>query len=118
MGGGLTAVIYLYVFTVLNPQEFALIEPPAILAGILLALALPAYYLRERRWFGRVAQLGFGMMALGTIVSAIALPIATYGPGVAFLGYVFGVLVVALGSLAFGVAMVRSKRHREQQPGS
>lgn len=103
------AVISLYMFTVLNPQEFALIEPPGILAHILLALALPAYYLSERHWFSRLARVGFGAMALGTVATAVTLPIATYGPGVAFLGYVLGMLVLALGTLIFGVGMLRAR---------
>lgn len=61
-------------------QEFELVEPPAILGGILLALALPAYYLSERRWFGRLARVGFAALALGTTVTAIALPPPT-APG-------------------------------------
>lgn len=109
VGGVLTVGVNLYLFTVLTPQQFPLIEPPGILGHILLTLALPACYLSERHWFGRVALVGFGLMALGTIVTAIALPIGTYVAEVAFLGYILGMLVLALGTLVFGVAMLRTK---------
>lgn len=109
IGGILTVVINLYLFTIVNQQELALIEPPGILGGILLALALPAYYLSERHWFGRLALVGFGMMALGTIVTALALPIGTYIDEIAYIPYILGALVLALGTLAFGIAMLRAK---------
>ena len=109
VGGILAAVVYLYVMTDLNPQEFELITTPAHLAGLLLALALPAYYVSEHHWFDRVAQVGFGMMAVGMVIAAIALPIADYGPGVAIFAFMLGVLVLALGSLVFGIAMLRTK---------
>lgn len=109
IGGAVTAVINLYMFTVLNPQEFAVIEPIGIVAGILLALGLPVYYVSEHHWFSRFATISFGFMALGTVVAALALPVATYGPGVTFLAYILGVLVLTLGAVGFGGAMLRAK---------
>ncbi|WP_254547313.1 hypothetical protein [Halomarina pelagica] len=92
----------------LNPQEFALVEPPGILGGILIALGLPALYASERHWFGRLATVGFWIMAVGWIVAAIGLPVATYGPGIAFLATILGWLVAMLGALVFGVAILRT----------
>ncbi|WP_143423175.1 hypothetical protein [Halegenticoccus soli] len=108
LGGILTAVVNLYLFTVLNPQEFALVEPPGILGGIFLALGLPALYASEHHWFGRLATVGFWVMAVGWIGATIGLPVATYGPGIAFLATLLGWLIAMLGALMFGVAILRT----------
>lgn len=102
------ASVGLALFTVLNESEFVVAAPFSIVGFALLAVGLPAYYGRERHWFGRLARGGFRTMAVGTLIVAVAGPIAEYGPGIAFLGFLFGLLVTTIGSLVFGIAMVRA----------
>lgn len=108
LGGVLITGCSLYMLTVLTVREFTMMEPFGVLGSILLALGLPAYYASERRWFGRAATVSFGVMATGTVIAAITIFIATYSLGVAFLGYLLGVLVLVLGAVAFGVVMLRA----------
>ncbi|WP_336364128.1 hypothetical protein [Halalkalicoccus salilacus] len=108
IGGGLLALIGVALHSVLNEAQFAVVDPLGVIAMILLALGLPALYARERRWFGTLAKVGFGMMAAGWIVAAVALPVAVYGPGIAFLGFLLGLLVAMVGALVFGVSALRS----------
>lgn len=108
IGGGLTAFVGLVLHSVLNEAEFAIIDSLGSIALILLALGLPALYLSERHWFGSLATAGFGLMATGWITAAVALPVAIYGPGAAFLAFLLGLLVAIIGAFVFGVAMLRS----------
>lgn len=95
-------------FSVLNEREFEILTPFVVTGLFLLVFGLWAYYEREHAWFGRLAKPAFWAMAVGTVVTAISLPIAEYGPGVAFIGFLLGLLVAMLGALGFGVAMLRA----------
>ncbi|QCJ45912.1 hypothetical protein [Haloprofundus sp. MHR1] len=108
LGGLLVVGVGLALFTVLNEAEFVYADPLGAIGFLLILVGLPAFYLHERDWFGRVAKLTFAMVALGTIVTAVALPIAIYGPGIAFLGFVLGFLVTVVGAFGFGVARLRA----------
>jgi hypothetical protein len=108
VGGVVLVFVGLALLSVLNEAEFAIIDPLGALAMILLTLALPALYASERHWFGRFATVGFGLLAVGRTGATIALPVAIYGPGVAFLVYLLGVLVAMVGALVFGVAILRT----------
>ncbi len=108
LGGVLMAITGLALLSVLNEAEFVIVEPLGAVAMILLALALPALYVTERHWFGRLATVGFGLLSVGWIVATIALPVAIYGPGVAFLAFLLGMLVAMIGALVFGGAMLRT----------
>ncbi len=108
LGGGLTVIIGLALLTVLNSAEFTIIEPVSILAMFLLAFALPALYVSERHWFGRLGTGGFWLMAVGWIIATITVPVATYGPGIAFLATLLGWLIAFIGAFVFGVAMLRT----------
>ncbi|WP_227354377.1 hypothetical protein [Haladaptatus salinisoli] len=98
----------LALLSVLNEAEFGIVDPLGAVATILLALALSTLYASERRWFGRLAKVGFGLLSVGWIVATVALPVAIYGPGVAFLPYLLGALVAMIGALAFGIAALRT----------
>lgn len=108
LGGVLMAITGLAMISVLNEAEFVIVEPLGAVAMILLALALPALYVSEHHWFGRLATVGFGLLSVGWIVATIALPVAIYGPGVAFFAFLLGMLVGMIGALIFGVAMLRT----------
>ncbi|WP_224448682.1 hypothetical protein [Haloprofundus salilacus] len=108
LGGVLVAGVGLALFTVLNEAEFVYADPLGAIGFLLIMAGLPAFYLRERDWFGRVAQLTFAMITLGTVVTAVALPVAIYGPGIAFLGFVLGFFVTVVGAFGFGVARLRA----------
>lgn len=51
---------------------------------------------------------GFRGLDVGAVIATVALPIAEYGPGVAFIPTLLGWLVAFLGALVFGVAILRS----------
>jgi hypothetical protein len=106
LGGVLMTITGLALLSVLNEAEYMIIDPLGAVAMILLAL--PALYVSERHWFGRLAMIGFGLLSLGWIGAAIALSVAIYGPGVAFLAYLLRVLVSMIGALMFGVAILRT----------
>ncbi|WP_336339436.1 hypothetical protein [Haloarcula brevis] len=108
VGGALVGLSGLALFSVLNEREFEILTPFAVTGFFLLVFGLWAYYKREHNWFGRLAKPAFWAMAVGTVVTAISLPIAEYGPGVAFIGFLLGLLVAMLGALGFGVAMIRA----------
>ncbi|MFC5279036.1 hypothetical protein ACFPM1_09750 [Halorubrum rubrum] len=108
VGGALVAVSGLALFTVLNEREFEIVSPFAVAGFFLLVVGLWAYYRSERTWFGRLGKLSYWTMSGGTVVTAISLPIAEYGPGVAFIGFLFGLLVTMIGAIGFGIAMLRA----------
>lgn len=108
IGGGLMVLVGVALLSVLNEAEFAVIDPLGTIAMILLAIGLPAFYLSERHWFGTLATVGFGLVAAGWIVAAVGLPVAIYGPGVAFLAFLIGLLVAMIGAFVLGIAMLRS----------
>lgn len=108
IGGGLLALIGVALHSVLNEAQFAVVDPLGVITMILLALGLPAFYLSEHGWFDILAKGGFGLMAAGWIVAAVALPVAIYGPEIAFLAFLLGLLVAMIGAFAFGVSMLRS----------
>lgn len=108
VGGVLVSAVGLALFTVLNEQEFEIIGPFGVLGFILLVVGLPAYYWSGQYRFGRLARGSFWAMAVGTVVAAITLPIAEYGPGVFFLGFLLGLLVTMLGAIGYGIAMLRA----------
>lgn len=117
-GGVLLAFIGIALHSVLNEAQFAVVDPLGVVAMILLALGLPMLYLSERHWFGSLAKGSFGLMAAGWIIAAIALPIAVFGPGVAFLAFLLGLLVAMLGAFAFGIVMLRSDTLRVPRLGA
>jgi hypothetical protein len=108
VGGVLVAAVGLALFTVLNEQEFEIVSPLGVLGFTLLAIGLPAYYWSGQYRFGRLARGSFWAMAVGTVVAAITLPIAEYGPGVFFLGFLVGLLVTMLGAIGYGIALLRA----------
>lgn len=108
VGGVLVAAVGLALFTVLTEQEFEIVSPLGVLGFILLVIGLPAYYLSGHYRVGRLARGSFWAMAGGTVVAAITLPIAEYGPGVFFLGFLLGLLVTMLGAIGYGIAMLRA----------
>lgn len=108
IGGGLMVITGIALLSVLNEAEFEVVDPVGIAAMLLLAIALPALYMSERHWFGRLGKIGFGLTAVGWTVAAIGLPIATYGPGSAFIAFLLGLLVAMIGALMFGVAILRT----------
>jgi len=111
VGGAMMAVTGLALLSVLNESEFEYVEPFGTVAMIVLALALPALYVSERGWFGRLATAGFGLMSLGWIAATIGLVVTSLTmPPVSeagFLAFLLGLLVATLGMLAFGVAVLR-----------
>lgn len=108
VAGIVLAAVGVALLTLLNPAEFEIVGPFGIVATIALAAALVPLYASERWWFGRLAKLGFGMLAVGSAVAAVALPIADYWIGVAFLAYLAGLLVLFVGAIVYGVAMLRA----------
>lgn len=112
VGGALLTLVSLALFTVLNEAEFAVVEPLGALAVVLLALALPALYARERGWFGRLATVGFGLLSVGWVVASVSLVVTAFTmpplSETGFLGYLLGLLVAMLGALTFGVAILRT----------
>lgn len=108
IGGGLLALSGAAMHSVLSAEQSTMAAPFLVAAMLLLVAGLPALYVSERRWFGTLAKAGFGLMAAGWIVAAVALPVATYGPGIAFLGFLLGLLVAMVGALVFGVSALRS----------
>jgi hypothetical protein len=118
IGGGLMTVTGLALLSVLNEAEFEIVDPIGIAAMILLAVALPALYVTERHWFSRLAKISFGFMAAGWVVAALALPVATYGPEIAFFGFVLGLLAAMIGALVFGVAILRTDAETVPRAGA
>jgi hypothetical protein len=108
VGGALVALSGLALFTVLDEREFEILAPFAVVGFFLLVIGLWAYYDREHTWFGRLAETSFWIMSGGTVVAAISLPVAEYGPGVAFIGFLLGLLFAMLGAIGFGTAMLRA----------
>ena len=112
VGGAMMTVTGLALLTVLNEAEFEYVEPFGTVAMIVLALALPALYVSERGWFGRLATAGFGLMSLGWTAASVGLVVTSLTmPPVSeagFLAFLLGLLVATLGMLAFGVAILRS----------
>jgi hypothetical protein len=108
VGGALVAVSGLALFTVLNEREFEIVSPFAVTGFFLLVVGLWAYYKSERVWFGQLGKLSFWTMSGGTVITAISLPIAEYGPGIAFIGFLLGLLVTMIGAIGFGIAMLRA----------
>lgn len=102
------AVAGLALFTVLSEREFEIISPFAVLGFLLLVFGLPAYYWSGDPRGGRLARGSFWTMTVGTVVTAITLPIAEYGPGVFFLGFLLGLLVTMLGAIGYGISMLRA----------
>ena len=98
--------------SVLDESEFVVVEPVAALAMVLLALALPALYASERRWFGRSATIAFGLMSLGWVVATVGSVVTslTMPPisETAFAAFLLGLLVAMVGAFAFGVAILRN----------
>lgn len=108
IGGGLMALLGIALLSTLRDAAPAIVDPLGAIAMILLALGLPALYFSERHWFGPLAKVGFGLMAGGWIVAAVAMPVAIYGPEVMFFGYLLGLLIAMTGAFVFGVSMLRS----------
>lgn len=112
VGGVLLAVTGLALLSVLNEAEFVIVEPVGTVAMVLLALALPALYVSERHWFGRLAVAGFGLVSLGWIAATLGLivtsltmpPVSEAG----FLAFLLGLLVAMIGALVLGIAMLRT----------
>lgn len=108
VGGALVAVSGGALFTVLNEREFEIVTPFAVVGFLLLVVGLWGYYASEHEWFGRLGRVSFWTMSGGTIVTAISLPIAEYGPGIVFIGFLLGLLITMLGAIGFGVGMLRA----------
>ncbi|KTG08151.1 hypothetical protein AUR64_00820 [Haloprofundus marisrubri] len=108
VAGVIFAAVGAALLTLLNPAEFEVVGPFGIVASIVLAAALVPLYASERQWFGRLAKAGFGLLAVGSAVAAVALPIADYWIGIAFLAYLAGLLVLFVGAIVYGVAMLRA----------
>lgn len=108
IGGGLLALSGVAMHSVLSVDQGTIAAPFLMAAMLFLAAGLPALYLSERHWFGSLAKAGFGLMAAGWTVAALSFPVAEYGPGVVFLGFLFGLLVAMIGAFVFGVAALRS----------
>lgn len=111
LGGVLMALTGLALLSLLNEAEFVIVEPLGAVAMILLALALPALYLSERPWFGRLAKGGFAFLSVGWIAATVGLIVTslTMPPlsEIGFLAFLLGLLVAMVGALVFGVAMLR-----------
>lgn len=65
IGGGLMSLTGIALLSVLNEAEFEIVDPIGIAAMLLLAIELPTLYVSERRWFGRLAKIGFGFWPPG-----------------------------------------------------
>jgi hypothetical protein len=112
-GGVLMTVTGLALLTVLNEAEFEIVEPLGAVAMLLLALALPALYASERHWFGRLASVGFSLLAVGwtaaavgiTVTAVTAPPVSEFG----FVAFLLGLLAAGIGMLGFGVAALRTR---------
>lgn len=108
LGGVAWTAAGLALFTTLTPAEFTYVDALGTVAIALLAVGLVAYYDSEHRRFGRTGTVGFGLLAAGTLLAAVGLPLAAYGPEAAFFGFLLGLLVQLLGALVLGVSMLRS----------
>ncbi len=111
--GGVSMILTgIALLSVLNEAEFEIVEPFGAFAMALLSLALPALYIAERSWFGRLAKSGYGLMSLGWVVATVGIiltsltmpPLSETG----FIAFLLGLLVAMLGALLFGVAILRS----------
>lgn len=122
VGGILMALTGLALLSVLSEAEFVVVEPLGIVALALLAIALPALYVSERHWFGRLAKAGFGLMAIGWVAAPIGLAVVNLVTGpvgsAGFLGFLLGLLVGTVGMLVFGVAMLRTDATRAPRLGA
>lgn len=108
IGGGLLALSGVAMHSVLSVGQATMAAPFLVAAMLLLVTGLPALYLSEHHWFGTLAMAGFWLMAAGWTVAALAFPVANYGPGIVFLGFLLGLLVAMIGALVLGVAALRS----------
>lgn len=108
IGGGLLALSGVAMHSALSVEQGTMAAPFLVAAMLLLVAGLPALYVSERRRFGTLAKTGFGLMAAGWIVAALSFPVANYGPGIVFLGFLFGLLVAMIGAFLFGVSILRS----------
>lgn len=112
IGGVCMVLTGLALLSVLSEAEFEIVEPFGAVAMILLTLALPALYLVERPWFGRLAKAAYGLMSVGWIAATIGIIVTsvTMPPlsEIGFLAFLLGLLLAMLGALLFGVAILRS----------
>lgn len=111
--GGVSMILTgIALLSVLSEAEFEIVEPFGAFAMVLLSIALPALYITERSWFGRLAKSGYGLMSLGWVVATVGImltslttpPLSETG----FLAFLLGLLVAMFGALMFGVAILRS----------
>lgn len=114
IGGLLLILVGLALLTVLSEAEFErfLIDPLGAMAMFLLTLGLPAMYVSERHWFGRLAKVGFGLLSLGWIVASVGLTVGAFTmppfSEAGFGGFILGLLIATMGMLVFGAAILRS----------
>ncbi|TYL39714.1 hypothetical protein CV102_05360 [Natronococcus pandeyae] len=107
VGGAMTAILGAIALTDPAPWVYDIIDPLAVVAFVLLALALPAYYVHEHAGFGRIGSIGFGLMAVGMVVVAVAFP-ALFVAEQAFLAFVGGFLAALVGAMIYGYSMRKS----------
>lgn len=108
VGGVLLALLGVAIHSGLSDAQWAIVNPLGALAMILLAVGLPVLYLSERHWFGTLARVGFGVMAVGWIATAVTMALFAFGSETAGLAFPIGWFVAMVGALAFGVSMLRS----------
>jgi uncharacterized membrane protein YgdD (TMEM256/DUF423 family) len=118
IGGVLTIISGIAYLSELTPAEFEIASPVMVIALALLAIALPSLYVSEHHWFGRLAAIGFWLMAVGWILAAIALPVADYLFGMAFLVAIIGWYVAFVGALVFGIAMLHTNAKTPPRVGA
>lgn len=118
IGSTLLAIIAIALHTSLTEAQYAIVNPVGAVAMVLMAFALPVLYLSERHWFGSLARVGFGVMAVGWIVTTVMLVLFALGWGLAGLMFVPGVFVAMIGAFVFGIAMIRSDETKMPRIGA
>lgn len=112
VGGGVLIVAALAMLSVPNEAESVIVEQIAAFGMLLLVFALPGLYASERGWFGRLAAVGFWIMAVGWSVATVGAIVTTYTmPPIseaAFVVLLVALLVALIGAFGFGVAILRT----------
>ncbi|MDS0292969.1 hypothetical protein [Halogeometricum luteum] len=108
VGGVLLALLGVATHLGLSDAQWAVVNPLGAIAMVLLAVGLPALYLSERHWFGTLARVGFGVMAVGWIATAVTMTAFALGSEAGGLAFLVGWLVAMVGALVFGVSMLRT----------
>ncbi|MFC4356790.1 hypothetical protein ACFO0N_02375 [Halobium salinum] len=108
VGGALLTAVAALIHVVVTDAQFAVINWVGAVAMLLVVAGLPALYLAERHWFGTLARVAFGTLAVGWVVTAASLALLAAGVDLAGLTFLVGWLVAMLGAFALGVLMLRS----------